>query len=540
MPSPYDQIIDDLAKNDPEFLKLSPDQQDSLVENLAQERAGKIPSSNAVLDRAAKDITPFWSNSDIPKVAFQTGQGLLQNAPQNIVENPMTTAMSGLPGVQAKSGMQAVGGIASLFGKDLGPSYKPETTSLSDKYLNPKSLAGQGLGFVGNLATNMVNPMIGIAPTAGKVIESVNPISTMIRQAELPAESARAMQTLKGLQAEEISPLGEKISRTEGIRDLIKGQQVSRPRPTSPKVNKASMDEIIFSGKEEIGQKSLAKAKEYTDKFGEGFSKLDSTMTKGNFAEIGERTIDALGAETQMIPGTPANKIKTFLDKLLPLDKDGMTRLDPDEILSPEAVQAASKALKNALSTDLNAQIKFSQNLMESLPETVKGLKELKADYAPKFATMLGAKKYLTGTGLSKIASGSAGPSRIAKMEKFAGEIGSESVGKAKSFAEGSRKEAESAQKVAKEFDLNEAEIKEVGEKFLSYIGKKLDAYGEERANFIAQHKAEAEDLMNMFRDARETLGKEKITKYKRLATLTAIASALGFSKVRQFFKEKF
>ena len=49
----YDEIIDQLSE-DQDFLKLPEDQQDSLVEELAQERMGVIPKSENILERAIK------------------------------------------------------------------------------------------------------------------------------------------------------------------------------------------------------------------------------------------------------------------------------------------------------------------------------------------------------------------------------------------------------------------------------------------------------------------------------------------------------
>lgn len=56
MGSPYDDIIDDLAKNDPEFLKQSPDIQDKIVQELAQERYGKIPNTGNFLENAIRGV----------------------------------------------------------------------------------------------------------------------------------------------------------------------------------------------------------------------------------------------------------------------------------------------------------------------------------------------------------------------------------------------------------------------------------------------------------------------------------------------------
>lgn len=122
-----------------------------------------IPSSEGLLERSVK---PFMSQSDVPKVAFQTAQGALGNLPQNIVENPLTTSLSGVPGVQAKFGAQISSGIKKLIMG--GNAVEPETTEFSEKYLEPETVGGKILGTVGNIAGGSILPLIG----AGKVAKS--------------------------------------------------------------------------------------------------------------------------------------------------------------------------------------------------------------------------------------------------------------------------------------------------------------------------------------------------------------------------------
>lgn len=227
-PSVEETIIKDLVDNDPEFLNLSPEQQDLVIDRIVQEEYGVIPNSNQLLDRAVK---PFMAASDIPQIAFQTGQGIIGNAPQNIVENPMTAAMSGLPGVQAKSGAQGITALKKLiFG---GNAVEPETTEFSEKYLEPKTVGGKIAGVVGNIAGGSIIPGIGIAKGASSALRT-----TPVKQ---------------------------------GIEDLI------------------------FKGSNQVDQGVDDIFKVFNQRFGEGIDQLSSTMTTDNFADLVTRTAQEIG-----------------------------------------------------------------------------------------------------------------------------------------------------------------------------------------------------------------------------------------------------
>ena len=112
---------------------------------------GTIPNVNKLIDSAIpKNPLPFFRGSDVPKVAFQGAQGAVGNAPQNIVENPMMTAMGGLPSTQFKSGAQGITGLKSLFLG--GDKIEPESTEFSEQYLEPETVGGKIAGTVANIA----------------------------------------------------------------------------------------------------------------------------------------------------------------------------------------------------------------------------------------------------------------------------------------------------------------------------------------------------------------------------------------------------
>ncbi len=545
MASPYDNIIDDLAKNDPEFLKLAPDQQDSLVMSLAQEKYGNIPKTEQVLSSANAKIKPFYSGSDTPKVAFQGIQGFMQNAPQNIVENPISTAIGGPSLAQMKGGAQAIGGIQSLLGRE--PSFKPETTEISDKYMNPESTGGKALGGILNFASGLYNPLKLVGPSimkgASKAIDPINPMSTMKRQTELPGNYSKSMMTLKDMQRADLEHLDPKINRAKSVYDVIKGKmstKSSEAKIKAPEMNKQELDSLLYTGKKDIGTKSKILAEEYSNKFGEGLLQLDSSMTKGNFSDIIDNAIERLGYETMDIPGTPANKLKAFRDKVVPFDKDGNVTVDLNEIMDAKTFQSAHKSIMKMLGPDVNARIKYNQSVLSNLPESIPGLDKLKAEYAPKFETMRGVKTELTSGALGKVAKGEAAPERIQSMKKYASEIKSDVVDRAEQFSAKYKTAKEAAENTAKELGLKADEAKQYGEKTLAQIGKYLDSLGDKKKEILNKHKNELEDLANLFRETREELSKEKIEKYKRLAIIASLSSLAGLSGVRKVLKEKF
>lgn len=517
-------VIKDLMKT-PGFSNLDQSAKNRLIDRALQEKFGSVPNANVMLHENARSV-----KDDIPQIMFQAAQGPLGNLPQNIAENPLTSAFSGPVGTQIKSGAQAITGIKSfLFG---GEKIQPETTEFSDKYLEPKTVEGKILGTIANIATGLAVPATAFIP---KAIESVNPITTMMRQAQLPDKAARSSQMLKMMQAEEIAPLEQKMKRAESVFDLIKGRSESAlEKPNIPKMKSSDLDEMLFTSGEEVGKKISEKSSEFTTKFGEGLENLKSSMTKQDLVDVVNNTINSLGADTASIPGTSANKLLNYLNKLAPEGDD------LSQVLKPEDTQTAIRAIRNFIGNDTNAAIKFGRSVMETLPEKVPGLPQLRAEYAPKFDIVEGAKKYLKSSNLSKVAKGSAGSSRIAKMEEYAKKIGSEALERAKNFNASREEEVSLAQKAIDEFNLSAEESSKIGKSALAKIQNYLDELGSKKKDLLSKFEAESEDLSNLMRGEREDLVLEKIAKYKRLATLTAIASILGIQGIRKIFKEKF
>ena len=146
MPRQYDDIINELAK-DPEFLDLDEQEQDQLVEELAQERFGTIPKSGNLLERAINSATQFGNELNaVPESFFSSATfgapQMIEAATNKMMPLPpegeekyqrmlhpetsgIGTALGtglgifkGAPAAIAKSGAQAVGkGLTSTFGE---------------------------------------------------------------------------------------------------------------------------------------------------------------------------------------------------------------------------------------------------------------------------------------------------------------------------------------------------------------------------------------------------------------------------------------
>lgn len=126
MPVNYDSIIEKLAE-DPEFLDLNPDEQDQLVQELAQEKMGVIPKSGNLLERAIKNqgglknsavnfavggLPSAMNPTDRPEDALpamaQLGTDFAFNA------TPQTRAIGSVPGVKYGSTVAATTGAEGI------------------------------------------------------------------------------------------------------------------------------------------------------------------------------------------------------------------------------------------------------------------------------------------------------------------------------------------------------------------------------------------------------------------------------------------
>lgn len=381
----------------------------------AEEISKKIPKTENFLQRAIKQTSgkPLFQGSDVPAIGHQFAEGVVGNAPQNVAQNPMTMAMSGFPGVQAKSGAQAIGGIKDLiFG---GNSIPNENSSVEDnKYLTPQTIGGKVLGLGANIAGGLVNPA-NIA-LGGKVVNALRtgPIKNEIKGIEDLLSAS-------------------KLNQTNIESDINKAKDAL----TQAKVSGASKaKETAYVGAKEIKGQVAGRFKDANQRFGEEFSKLDSTMADEDMAKIIKSAANDIGATD--IPGSPGNSLKNQISKYGPkqkIGKDGLPIIQTKaKIYSKEKVQAITKEILDSLPDDRSKAI-FHKHLLEGLSDTVPGLRELKASHAPIYKVAKES-KFLKESNLRQIASGSAPESKVNDLSQYAERLGSSHVERAKKVAD--------------------------------------------------------------------------------------------------------
>jgi len=126
---------------------------------------GKFNPFEDLLDKAARS-SPFGlagtlEPQEAAKVGVQVAQAPLGGAPQNVIENPMSTAMSGFPGVQFKAGarsgidlINAYSGLMDQFGVGDGTRFNNAFEKENDlsPILDPQTGQGKLASFVGSTA----------------------------------------------------------------------------------------------------------------------------------------------------------------------------------------------------------------------------------------------------------------------------------------------------------------------------------------------------------------------------------------------------
>lgn len=268
MPANYDSIIDDLANNDPEFLKLSPDQQDKIVMDLAQEKLGAVPSTENFLQKAIQQNRqagmPFGSFT--PKDG-QEAMDLGRVGIRNLI-NP--TGDFGMVGLGANMADKAMGGTSEFSAK-----LKKDKV---DEALIPQTQYGKNLDFSAKVAPLA---MFGLEGATG----AAKGIKNFFSAGELPQE----------------------IEATKaGIQDIIH---------TGPKKVKARVGQIFDESQANFGER--------ISNIPGGFN---AQMTSAHFAEALEGAANEMGATN--IPGSQGNRLMQMAGEM----RNNPRTFYPDEI----------------------------------------------------------------------------------------------------------------------------------------------------------------------------------------------------------------
>ena len=330
-----------------------------------------IPYTESFLDKAIQNSTPPPDlsrpspsfQSDLPQISFQTAQGLLENAPQNIIENPRTFFGSGIPGVQFKAGAMLPDMIRSFITRK-ERVIKPETTEFSEKYLEPKTFEGKIVGNIGNIATSFISP---VAIAAGPTLKGLRtkPIRKELKGIEnLILESKKA----------EV-PFKEKIDQIGRVGKILS----SRTKKKAVK--------LAYEGAKEVTQKS-------DELFDVAVSEYKSLLSEINPKDVGiddaikviDQTLKAKGSKVAEYMSPQEKNLIDLKNRLLTLGKETEAVEEIRDPITNVLLQEAKEASKKLPKFGRAEELKYFQ---DSAYQAMSGNKNLEGEFLNNFGTML-------------------------------------------------------------------------------------------------------------------------------------------------------
>lgn len=397
MPANYDSIIEKLAE-DPEFLDLSPDEQDQLIQEIAQETMGVIPNSENFLQRAIKNAGAFIPQSreelgDMPNIAAQA---------------------TGVPSVYNLMAGNPVGGMV-----ERGANFFKDSENSAPKFPEPSTEWGKEYNkFIGNaqLATGLGLGGLNLAKAGGRGVGNL-------------INSVRTSPLKKQISSIEDLILQSKQSEL-GVKDEI--SKISELISQSKKSGLSKAKDTAYLGAKEIKNQVSGRFKDAGKRFGEEFSKLESRMGDEDLEKVIKNAAKDIGAHD--ISGSPANILMNQIKKYGPKPgAKGIIQTKP-RIYNKEQVQAITREILDSLPDDRSKAI-FHKHLLENLSESIPGLKELKASHAPIYKVAKES-KFLKESNLRQVARGEVPPSKLDDLSRYAENLGSSHVERAKKVAQ--------------------------------------------------------------------------------------------------------
>lgn len=191
----------------------------------------------------------------------------------------------------------------------------------------------------------------------------------------------------------------------KGIKNIIK------PFQSAPV--KRGIEDLIFQGSNKVKSGVDDLFKSYNAEFGQKLDALESSMTTDDFADIVTKTADEIG---EFEP--TRNVLLTHLENIIKNSSRNM---------SARQVQSAMKSMIRSAG-DNRAKAILHKNFLEKIPESVPGLKELKASHAPVYEAAKGAKTLGKGL-MRKVASGKIGPEELASAKEAQSRLGLDVLG---------------------------------------------------------------------------------------------------------------
>ena len=393
------------------------------AENLLQKAIRAAALTNPI------GLTGTLGPSEALKTGFQTGQGVLGNLPQNIMENPKTFAQSGPFGTQALSGAVQGEDIrnAILPGRDTDLS-KPEGgifgqfgRSFSKAFLEPKTTQGKIAAGIGNLASGFI-PLAApqaIPKALSASGKAVGAISKPFRVKPIRQKMAAVGESVQQSVSSELKSKG-KIQQANRVQSILKKRGATQARGIAKeggRTVKSSVHEFF---------------KKKNVEFGESFSKLDSKMTAKDIEDVLSSAASEIGAGD--IPGSPAfnllqNKGRYGVKKSSKISTITGEKAEIVKKYSKEQVQAITKAVRDSVG-DERAKAIFNKHLLDKLSDAVPGLKELKASHAPIYKIARESKE-VNQSSIGLVARGNIPATEVRRLSGIEKKIGSNFIEKA-------------------------------------------------------------------------------------------------------------
>ena len=263
MASPRDSILDMLLE-DPEFLELSDSDQDSLFDELVQDKTGEIPKTENVLQRAIGRSAEVAKSPQELSASFLAGgpslTGIAVGAGQKEIEEGLPSALQltgNIAGLSPQAGLSGLAGspfvrgaIGGTIGRTIGEASRQGIRSLvRGEKLDPEglgaeagtaavtegvgALTGRGLsalfsGASGKFFQNQAGKVISAVKTEiSKKVPSI-PASSVLEKIRPIVEEANSSfsVTPRGRRAvnqfwSELNRVAEKSGGTFKVRDLF-------------------------------------------------------------------------------------------------------------------------------------------------------------------------------------------------------------------------------------------------------------------------------------------------------------------------------
>lgn len=531
-------------------------------DELAMEtKAGNIPPAENVLQRAirfaqnnsrtvaeAAPLTPFGQfgsgtnvpASDIPKVVFQTGQGVVADLPQNIVENPESFATGGVPGVQFRAGQAVPGQVLNSFFGGNAPDAREVTPfsgvgqAMAEGFLEPQSPQGKVAGITGNILSGFIpiaapQALPKAASAAGrgaeKVLSPINPTPAIMEQIDLPNVMRGKLKAVKKGAEPTIGRFEKSIAETESQLSGIKQQsglsqkintQARRAKQKSIAQELArDVNDLKFEAKRGIPEKIDAKRSQANDLYGDRLKEINLKVEKDDLMGLIDDTLSDKSIKAgERIQLTPSEQ------KLVKIAEDlDSTEVDVGDVKDLKGLIAR---VRKEIPANDHALTVFYQKVGDFLEGTSEGraLKELNQGHKKIYELSKKAKEF-TPSAVAKKAKGAMGPEETKFLEEIESELGTDVLKKASQIREKSVR-------LAKELEIDP----EVMGKFNRKEQEQLENLLLGKKELLKKFKAKvAENLENIRTNTslrRAELRKEVFTKTKRAVMLAALGGLLA------------